>query len=113
MNNPAKTPDIWPPTGLESVSACPLCRSTNRREEINNLEDTIFRAAPGKWTLYRCLNCHCAYLDPRPNQATISLAYQNYYTHASGTKKTWAGWIRLAVANSLRNRLFGTTLKPS
>jgi SAM-dependent methyltransferase len=31
--------------------------------------------------MWRCTECDCAYLDPRPSPDTISLAYENYYTH--------------------------------
>jgi len=48
-----------------------------------DLTDRVFNVAPGTWTLYRCTQCESAYLDPRPNQATIGLAYADYYTHTA------------------------------
>ena len=31
--------------------------------------------------MWRCSECGCAYLDPRPTPASIGRAYRNYYTH--------------------------------
>lgn len=47
------------------------------------LQDHFFECAPGLWTLYRCLHCGNAFLDPRPDLKSISLAYGSYYTHRS------------------------------
>lgn len=47
------------------------------------LTDRIFRVAPGRWNLQECSACGSAYLDPRPDRATIGLAYANYYTHCA------------------------------
>jgi hypothetical protein len=45
------------------------------------LADDSFRAVPGMWPLWRCAGCDCAYLDPRPDRASIGEAYRRYYTH--------------------------------
>ena len=95
---------------------CPVCGDVRREEELCGLEDRVFGAAPGKWTLQRCLNCRSAYLDPRPDRLTIGLAYNNYYTHvAPSTFKPGSAveWIRNSVGNAYRNRLLGTRLRPS
>jgi len=67
----------------EALGACPLCGSTQRRLRHAALVDDSFRAAAGQWPLWRCGGCGNAYLDPRPNRASIGLAYGRYYTHAS------------------------------
>ena len=106
----------WPPDGLEYVRQCPVCGDDRREEELTGLEDRVFGAAPGKWTLQRCLNCRTAYLDPRPNQQTIGLAYQNYFTHIPSEPSqpaTILAWLRRALANGYRNSVFGTHLQPS
>lgn len=71
----------WPEGGLELVQQCPICGSEQRTLLYDGLTDRVFRTAPGRWTLYQCISCGSAYLDPRPNQATIGLAYGSYYTH--------------------------------
>ncbi len=74
----------WPANGLESVAACPVCASKNRRMLYVGLRDRVF-CAPGEWMLHECLGCGSAYLDPRPTPETIHLAYQTYYTHQTAT----------------------------
>jgi 2-polyprenyl-3-methyl-5-hydroxy-6-metoxy-1,4-benzoquinol methylase len=76
-----QTTQTWPHNGLEAVPNCPVCGSTQRKLLYNNLTDRVFGVAPGIWTLYCCMQCESAYLDPRPNQASIGLAYEDYYTH--------------------------------
>jgi len=71
----------WPAEGLESVVRCPVCESTSRKKAHEDLRDYAFGAAPGSWTLWICADCSCGYLDPRPNKASIALAYSEYYTH--------------------------------
>jgi 2-polyprenyl-3-methyl-5-hydroxy-6-metoxy-1,4-benzoquinol methylase len=31
--------------------------------------------------MHRCAGCQCLYLDPRPTQASIGIAYSKYFTH--------------------------------
>ncbi|MBN2856072.1 MAG: class I SAM-dependent methyltransferase [Halothiobacillaceae bacterium] len=73
----------WPTDGLESVPNCPVCGSDQRELLYSDLTDRVFNVAPGKWTLHQCAQCRSAYLDPRPNEATIGLAYADYYTHTA------------------------------
>ncbi len=73
----------WPADGLEHVAHCPVCGNAQRELLYNDLTDRVFHVAPGTWTLYRCTQCASAYLDPRPNAATIGLAYEQYYTHTA------------------------------
>jgi 2-polyprenyl-3-methyl-5-hydroxy-6-metoxy-1,4-benzoquinol methylase len=71
----------WPERELESVPCCPACGFGDRTLLYSDMTDRVFGVAPGAWTLYRCDSCESAWLDPRPSQATIGRAYQNYYTH--------------------------------
>ena len=105
----------WPAEHIEHVRHCPVCGGTRREEELRDLEDRTFGTAPGKWTLQRCLGCRAAYLDPRPDEASIHLAYQNYYTHeaAEDPAETTGNWLETALANGYRNHLFGTRFQPS
>jgi SAM-dependent methyltransferase len=73
------------------------------------LRDRAFRAAPGSWTLKRCEGCRAAYLDPRPTEATIELAYRSYYTHGSATPGPPVGGLREALAGDYRRARWGYT----
>lgn len=73
----------WPKSDLEYLGHCPACDSERRTLFLEALTDRVFGVAPGHWTLWRCENCQAAYLDPRPSEASIGRAYQNYYTHKS------------------------------
>ena len=75
----------WPADGLESVAACPVCGSQQRRVLYTGLRDRVFFCAPGEWSLHECLGCGTAYLDPCPTPETIHLAYQTYFTHQTST----------------------------
>ena len=78
-----KSLEAWPAGGLESVPNCPICGNSQRTGLYSGLTDRVFGVAPGEWTLYRCEQCQSAWLDPRPTQATIGMAYDQYYTHES------------------------------
>ena len=76
---------VWPEHGLEDVNKCPICGFNERKIMHEGLVDYFFNCAPGEWTLYECTNCESAYLDPRPTEESIALAYRNYYTHTTIT----------------------------
>jgi 2-polyprenyl-3-methyl-5-hydroxy-6-metoxy-1,4-benzoquinol methylase len=106
----------WPGSGLEAVPECPACRSTRREPELAGLVDLAFGTAPGQWSLQRCQDCGTGYLDPRPDQKTIHLAYDKYFTHADAAPAPLKGliqWLHRAVGNAYRNHLFGTHLTPA
>ena len=69
--------------------------------------------------MHRCEQCASCYLDPRPNRATIHLAYGRYFTHAqvddspADTKIAAARRLRRSWANGYRNWRYGTTLQPA
>ncbi len=76
----------WPANELEQVSECPLCRANHSGENhrvvaADQVQDWSFRAAPGRWTYWRCKQCQGLVLNPRPTRLAIAHAYQNYYTH--------------------------------
>lgn len=99
----------WPAGGLEQVAACPLCGNGARSTLHEGLEDHAFKSAPGKWTLRRCGGCGCGYLDPRPDSATIGLAYKRYYTHQGGPAESAFARLRRGVADAYLNDRFGTS----
>lgn len=108
----------WPEDGIEEVSACPVCGAQRRRLLYEDLTDRIFFCAPGKWSMYACGECGTVYLDPRPNQAAIGLAYSVYFTHQQGNDvdvmpKGLVARLRRLVGNSYRNWRYGTSTRPS
>lgn len=80
-NSQAINSQIWPEHGLENINQCPICGFNGRKLMHEGLIDYFFKCAPGEWSLYECTNCESAYLDPRPTEETIGLAYHNYFTH--------------------------------
>lgn len=106
----------WPANGLEYVVRCPLCNSTDRRLLHAALQDWVFFTAPGVWDLYQCKICGTGWLDPRPNEATIGLAYGQYFTHHLATSSpptSVLGKFRASLGNGYRNSRYGTRLAPS
>jgi 2-polyprenyl-3-methyl-5-hydroxy-6-metoxy-1,4-benzoquinol methylase len=109
----------WPADELEHVSECPVCESTARQLLHDNLVDNVFFVAVGRWQLYRCMHCRSAYLDPRPDAASIGKAYETYYTHvANGGRKesdTARNKERLKsrLSNGYANARYGTARQPA
>ncbi|MHB1545645.1 MAG: class I SAM-dependent methyltransferase [bacterium] len=108
----------WPENGLETVGVCPVCESKEKVKLYEGLKDRVFFCAPGEWTLWKCLGCGSAYLNPRPNKESVGLAYRNYFTHESSLNKSLSEftlWRRLrrSFANGYRNYYFKTDLHPS
>lgn len=97
----------WPENELEVLGACPVCASPVRERLLTDLHDMAFLVAPGRWTLWRCGGCGCAYLDPRPDAASIVRAYERYYTHdderMDGLVPTGRLDLRTRVTVGLRN----------
>lgn len=108
----------WPPKGLESVHCCPVCDSESRDKLYDELVDWTFFSAPGTWKLFKCLHCGSAYLDPRPSEESIGLAYSSYYTHddielRDFGKLSLKNRFRRILANGYRNWRYGTTYRPA
>lgn len=109
----------WPSEGLQSVSKCPVCGQTGRDLLHAELTDNTFRAAAGKWSLWKCATCGGAYLDPRPTPDTIHLAYATYYTHQEvSPKNDYAGLsplrkVRRRLVNGYTNWRYSTHAEPS
>src|SRR5438552_4794329 len=101
----------WPAEDLEDVGACPICGEPARAMLHDGLEDRIFEAAPGRWQLWRCISCRCAYLDPRPTRASIGAAYRRYFARQAEQRPTPR---RLeALRNGYLNRRYGYALEPA
>lgn len=109
----------WPREGLERVGCCPICGDRDRVLRHEGLTDRVFFCAPGRWSLYACPTCTCAYLDPRPTAETLPLAYRSYYTHEETTKtfasapRGYAQRIQRGLRNGYLNALYSTRLEPA
>ena len=108
---------------MEALGHCPVCESNARRVVYNDLTDTLFGCAPGRWTFYGCNACSTAYLDPRPTAESIGKAYAEYCTHPepAGNSSDQGAQSRVnsllpiarATLNSYRNIRWHTSLAPS
>ncbi len=107
--------DGWPIGGLERVPECPACDGTERELLHAGLTDRLFGCAPGTWKLWRCLACSSAYLDPRPTEETILLAYDDYFTHEDNVARPDAppGRLRESLANGYLNARYAARLRPA
>jgi 2-polyprenyl-3-methyl-5-hydroxy-6-metoxy-1,4-benzoquinol methylase len=111
---PTVAPRPWPTDGLQSVTQCPLCGSSERELVHEDLADRLNFNARGDWALFRCAQCRSGYLDPMPTPETLGLAYEEYYTHSTGAPAP-AGlmaMLRLTVTNGYRNLRFGSKDRP-
>lgn len=81
----------WPSDRLQRVDRCPACGTTERRIAFGNLADTVFGCAPGLWSLWECMACRSGYLDPRPDETSIGMAYREYYTHDGDPSRSFLG----------------------
>jgi 2-polyprenyl-3-methyl-5-hydroxy-6-metoxy-1,4-benzoquinol methylase len=106
----------WPSGGLEYLGYCPVCGSELRKLQYADLKDHLY-AAPGSWTLHRCMECQVRYLDPRPNVETIGLAYSTYHTHGTVSQyKIQNNPLRkakLALKNGYLNNVWNTSFHPA
>jgi SAM-dependent methyltransferase len=105
------SPD-WPTTDLEAVTDCLVCGSGRRELLYDELADRQWFRAGGGWTLYRCLYCSAAFLDPRPDRRTIGRAYASYYTHRADNPEPQTG-LRAAMRNGYLNARYGYDLSPA
>lgn len=107
----------WPKDDLEDQKQCPACGSDGT-VLYSDLEDIVFRCAPGKWAMKCCANCNSGFLDPRPTERSISRAYEIYYTHG-GKEETFAskvvqesGLLKKAI-NGRLNSVYGLKRAPA
>jgi 2-polyprenyl-3-methyl-5-hydroxy-6-metoxy-1,4-benzoquinol methylase len=105
----------WPADGLEKVEACPVCGAGGRSSLHAGLEDDVFRCAPGKWNMWRCDSCRCAFLDPRPSSSTLHMAYAKYYTHERSIRRDapWFQSVKRSMVNGYSSWRFGASVSAS
>jgi 2-polyprenyl-3-methyl-5-hydroxy-6-metoxy-1,4-benzoquinol methylase len=75
---------LWPPEDLEDLRGCPTCLSSERTSLHRGVVDRVSFCSKDHWNLWRCGNCECGYLSPRPNRSSVGRAYSRYYTHSAG-----------------------------
>jgi len=115
-HRPAMKNKTWPGDGLERAPNCPLCGSSSRNLLYEGLSDRFFFVAPGEWSLWQCTRCRTAWLDPRPTEAAIGIAYGRYYTHEEvelPQPRDAFERFRAALGNGFRNHRYGTRLSPA
>lgn len=122
MNAPEISALEWLPSELEELNACPVCGNSQRNVLYTKLKDELFFCAPGHWSLYECGKCHVAYVDPRPDRASIAKAYTTYFTHGDpeSPKQSNPGaaahrlraWIRAGI-NGYKNARWGARYSPA
>ena len=66
MNTQGVLSEIWP-TGLEVLSACPVCFSRGIALLHESMNDRLFGCVPGTW-MWKCCDCDVAFLNPRLTQ---------------------------------------------
>lgn len=107
----------WPEKDLQRVLRCPVCSSERRWLQHDELIDVLTPQAPGKWKLWRCVSCACAFLDPRPAAYALGLAYRDYYTHKKIASlpdpSSKFGVLRRSLTNGYRNWRYGSDLRPT
>jgi 2-polyprenyl-3-methyl-5-hydroxy-6-metoxy-1,4-benzoquinol methylase len=103
----------WPTDSLEQVNFCPFCNSNQRTLAYGAAQDWSFGCAPGKWNYWDCTVCKSLYLDPRPTQSTIGLAYAKYYTHATHEPGSILHILKTRLRNECLSHLLHADLKPS
>ena len=116
MNPKEQNPcQVWPQEGLEDLEACPVCEDPRRELLYRGMTDRVFFCAPGQWTLWHCPGCGCAYLNPRPTEKTISLAYRRYYTHDISPDPVVPGFysrLKQAIKNDYLCAHYGAESRP-
>ncbi|MDQ6838979.1 MAG: class I SAM-dependent methyltransferase [Actinomycetota bacterium] len=81
----------------EAVGACPICGGDGP-VLYRDLRDRVFQA-PGQWSFRRCDTCGSLWLDPRPVDDDLPLAYDTYFTHSAESPRS-----RRGVAGSLARK---------
>jgi 2-polyprenyl-3-methyl-5-hydroxy-6-metoxy-1,4-benzoquinol methylase len=100
----------WLYSELDHLLNCPVCGSTSSIILHEGVTDKIFFCTEQKWSILKCSNCGCGFLNPRPNKNTIHLAYLNYYTHLIPFQ---LNEFQLSFVNGYRNWRFNTDYQPA
>lgn len=103
--------DQWSRGGVTAVPRCPMCGQA-RRDPIGVARDAMVNGTD-PWMLWHCESCATAWLDPRPDDASLPAAYDfDYVTHRPPAAPRRAGWLTSLIDGYL-NRRFGMHRSPS
>ena len=97
--------------GLEHVPRCLFCGAEGLWLH-RDLRDPRY-GAPGLYHLRKCPRCNLAWLDPRPDPASLSLCYKGYYTHlpisagTEGPERRCLGYLRDCIRTAILCGHFG------
>ena len=69
----------WSRGDLQSLGACPACTGRASRIVFERRDDEA--SMPDLWRMHACASCDSIYLDPRPDDASLPAAYEDYLTH--------------------------------
>lgn len=61
-------------------SECPCCKSEKKEFLGKRKDDNLLFS--DMWNFFQCLQCKTIYLGNRPDNTSLPLAYQSYYTHS-------------------------------
>jgi 2-polyprenyl-3-methyl-5-hydroxy-6-metoxy-1,4-benzoquinol methylase len=96
------------PFHLEEHPTCPLCGGDGD-VLYEGVPDRVY-GSPGKWRFRSCAasSCGALWIDPRPDRATIGVAYAEYYTHGGGPPEpTWLHRFVAKIQQSYWARVWG------
>jgi SAM-dependent methyltransferase len=93
-------PEIrWRHGALVAVPQCPACGSEGRGGRAWQARDFLGGNDEDVWNIRRCNACASLVLDPRPDEASLPMAYSGYYTHAPmAAPRPERGFARVAWA---------------
>src|SRR5579863_7202436 len=70
-----------PAISTEAVPRCPVCGSTARSPSARGFDYEI-ETCRNRWEFWRCDNCTCLWLDPRPTTKELGVIYPaTYYAY--------------------------------
>lgn len=105
----------WSRGRLMVVPRCPACGSEHRADRVFERRDDDV-SMPDLWRMMRCLDCGSLWLDPRPDEASLPRAYEDYYTHNAEVEDApdrGAGGFGWRLIRGYLNRRFGMRRAPA
>lgn len=114
-NESARAEKEWSRGKLRSVDSCPACGCHERLASVYRRKDDS-ASMPDIWNMVTCKACGTLYIDPRPDNESLSRCYEEYFTHTPiqevYPEKGVAGFLWRLI-NGYLNTQFGTNRAPS
>jgi SAM-dependent methyltransferase len=82
MNDNVDKKRSWSRGELEWLTACPCCGKPVLPSHRHYMRQDDQGYMPDIWSQNLCSHCASIYLNPRPDKASLSMAYTDYYTHS-------------------------------